>query len=797
VSFLSIAFLAALPLAAAPILLHLFDRRRNVTIKWGAMEFLLEASTRKTSARKLKQWLLLLLRVLAVATLVLALARPMLPGNWLGTNERRELILVLDNSMSTQRSTDAAAVIDAAGSSVNGSDRPGENKLRNTAAVGSPAYERLFDQIIERAKAELADLKPGDTVRILAASPYPVWATAGSFRVGASGQELVYSQLESVRPTSGGSDLLAALFTAVQADAEPVSQKRRVVLITDGQAADWTTEDDKGWRRFQDVLQTAQLPTELDIVEVTSDVAAVANVAVNHVESSRTVVGVDQAFTATAQIKNHSRVAADDCSVRWLVNGNEEHRELVSEIGGGESSDAVWHHSFANPGVYAISCSIDANDRLAADNMATVVVEVVNEVPVLVVESAAGRAEMQQDAYFVMAAMGYVDGEPLESRGVHHPETVTPVGLERTDLSSYRAIVIPNLKSLSKEAIEKLNQYVFDGGGLWLALGPRTDIEVFNQYLFADGEGLAPLALDGIVAEADTDKRKTTINPSLRDHPATKELTDAERLDTSDVKISRRVRFVPPPQDQDVSILLSLTNGEPLAVEKYFGSGRVIVQSVPLRMDQWSDIAKSQAFVVMVQDWLSYLTAPQATRHNLSPGDPIAVQLSDAENTDGVLRTPHGDEIELTADAAGDGVIFRSSRTILSGDYSLELSLSGERLPFHVQRSPRESDLAMLTAEDHKLLADTAGLEQDLLSNGMGGSSHSDPVWPLLLMLLIAFMSAELLLAGLISRERFGSEAIAESSGEFASGDIGLPMAFGNKAVMDSVGADRKQEIEV
>ena len=29
------AFLAALPLATAPILLHLFDRRRNVVIEWG------------------------------------------------------------------------------------------------------------------------------------------------------------------------------------------------------------------------------------------------------------------------------------------------------------------------------------------------------------------------------------------------------------------------------------------------------------------------------------------------------------------------------------------------------------------------------------------------------------------------------------------------------------------------------------------------------------------------------------------------------------------------------------------
>ncbi len=35
-------------------------------IEWGAMQFLEEASTQRTSARRLKQWLLLALRMLAV-----------------------------------------------------------------------------------------------------------------------------------------------------------------------------------------------------------------------------------------------------------------------------------------------------------------------------------------------------------------------------------------------------------------------------------------------------------------------------------------------------------------------------------------------------------------------------------------------------------------------------------------------------------------------------------------------------------------------------------------------------------
>ncbi|MEQ9409191.1 MAG: BatA domain-containing protein [Fuerstiella sp.] len=747
-SFLSIAFLAALPLAAAPILLHLFDRRRNVVIEWAAMEFLLQAATRRTSARRLKQWLLLLLRVLAVTALVLALARPMLPGNWFGTHDRTEVILVLDNSMSTQRSTGDAT---------------------------------LFSQLLRRSRDVLSDLQSGDTVRILAASPYPVWATAAGLRVDAGSAATVVGQLETIRPTDGSSDLLAALFTAVQADFPPDTRSRRVVLLTDGQAADWKVRDENGWRRFQQTLKLSALPTELEIVEIPDAEAQVSNLSVADVRSNRTVVGVNQPFTVTARVTNHSTAAIPGGLLHWRIDGSAEHQEPVPEIGGRDSRALMWHHSFARPGVYAVSCEIDVADRLDSDNRGTVVIEVVNQIPVLVVEGSPGRAEMQQDAYFVQAAMGYRDGEPLLMPGVHYPDRISPAALERSDLSGYPAVIIPNLTDLSEETVERLNHYVFNGGGLWLALGPRTDIERFNQFVFANGDGLAPLALEGIVDESGTENRRTTINPSLRDHPATRELADVERLDTSDVRVFRRIRFVPPAQDQDVSVLLSLTNGEPLAVEKFVGRGRVIVQGVALRMDRWSELAQSQAFVVMIQDWLSYLTQPQATRHNLTPGDPILVHLSDAEHRDAILSTPHGDEIDLAADVLGEDVVFRSSRTILPGNYFLQLGLSGDRIPFHVSRDPAESDLASLTQQDRNMLDATAGLSRGFSDSSLGSSSHRDPVWPLLLMLLIGFMSAELLLAGLISRERFGAEEISEMSEQIAGGDVGFPTVFAAK----------------
>lgn len=744
-SFLSIAFLAALPLAAAPILLHLIDRRRNVVIEWGAMQFLVEAAVRKTRARKLWQWLLLLLRVLAVAALVLALARPMLPGTWFRAADRTETILIVDNSMSMMRETE---------------DGP------------------LFQQAMEQADDELGEIPPGDFVRILAASPYPVWATAGSMRVDAGSRELVADLLRELRPTAGRSDLLAALFTSVQAQPRPTQKQRRIVLLTDGQSADWSLDDEVGWRRFRDLLGSAVVPTELDIVTVDHPAIAKSNLAVDGIESTRTLVGPGQTFTLRARIRNHGRSTAGSCRLTWTVGQDDLHASRVPGLTGGQTHEVLWKHSFSDAGTYRISCRIDADDPLPPDNRATVVVRVVDEVPVLITESAPAGAEMQQDAFFVQAALGWIDGQPLEARSVFVPTVVAPDRLAELDLARHRAVVIPNLKTLSARTARALREFVSEGGGLWIALGPRTDVDAFNQFLFDDGGGLAPLAADRIVDETTSQSGETsvprTIDPFVKDHPATAGLADNERLDVADVSVSRRFRFVPPADDEDVSVLLSLTNGQPLVVEKYVGRGRVIVQAIPLRL-QWSELARSQAFVVMVQDWLNYLTQPRATRHNLAPGEPISIELPQPGSDRSLvvrratLRTPYGDEIELTADLAGYGVAFRSSRTILPGTYSLELGLAGEAIPFHVNRHPRESNLTGLTADENELLGEVAELGRTSTERAASGAENSEPLWPTLLMILIGLTLAELLLSGAIARERFGSDPISETTEHYTA----------------------------
>jgi hypothetical protein len=104
-SFLQPWLLAALPLVALPVIIHLINQRRFQTIQWAAMMFLLAAERMARGYSRLRQWLILLARMLAIAGLVFAVSRPLASG-WLGLaagGQADTTIILLDRSPSMQQ----------------------------------------------------------------------------------------------------------------------------------------------------------------------------------------------------------------------------------------------------------------------------------------------------------------------------------------------------------------------------------------------------------------------------------------------------------------------------------------------------------------------------------------------------------------------------------------------------------------------------------------------------------------------------------------------------------------------
>jgi hypothetical protein len=110
-SFLQPLLLFGLPLLGLPILIHLINRWRHKSLPWGAMMFLLDARRMNRGMARLRFWLIMSMRMLAIAVLFLTMARPLTSGRLglaIGSRANTTLIL-LDRSVSMEQQQLATA----------------------------------------------------------------------------------------------------------------------------------------------------------------------------------------------------------------------------------------------------------------------------------------------------------------------------------------------------------------------------------------------------------------------------------------------------------------------------------------------------------------------------------------------------------------------------------------------------------------------------------------------------------------------------------------------------------------
>src|SRR3972149_2264783 len=100
--FLYPVFLFGLAAASLPILIHLLNRRRLKRIRFPAVRFILLSQKRISRSYRLRHWLLLALRTLAVVLLVLLLANPIFHAG----GGPVAAVVILDNSLSMRWSGD-------------------------------------------------------------------------------------------------------------------------------------------------------------------------------------------------------------------------------------------------------------------------------------------------------------------------------------------------------------------------------------------------------------------------------------------------------------------------------------------------------------------------------------------------------------------------------------------------------------------------------------------------------------------------------------------------------------------
>ncbi|MDQ6476785.1 BatA domain-containing protein [Dyadobacter sp. LHD-138] len=119
-SFLFPSFLWGLLAISVPIAIHIFNFRRTKRIFFTNVAFLKAVETQTRSIRKIKHWLVMTARILAIACLVFAFAQPFLPGKSDASVNRKGITsLYLDNSFSMQNESNSKRYLDIATNRLN------------------------------------------------------------------------------------------------------------------------------------------------------------------------------------------------------------------------------------------------------------------------------------------------------------------------------------------------------------------------------------------------------------------------------------------------------------------------------------------------------------------------------------------------------------------------------------------------------------------------------------------------------------------------------------------------------
>ena len=769
-TFLNSLFLFALPLLAVPLLLHFLKRREQKVYQWGAMRFLQEATTESRRMQLPESLLLLLARCLLVAGLIFALARPLI--NWGSSSAMldRELIVIVDDSLSTARRGDG---------------------------------EQVFDRIRSAAEEVISDTSTNLPFHILLASGGGRWIGEQPQTANSTQGKAALSALSKTQPTSGSGHLMSCVRKAMSAanDRETSIRSRpaqRIVIVTDGLTPAWSDAEASTLTQLQSTIRQSKLPVKIQVVEVESTSSSFRNLSILQIKTDSDRVGVKTGVRLSAEIRNTGDVQTRPCRIVWKIGKRIIGRSEVPSLESEQSTEVFWTHRFKQAGPVAVEAHLVQNsaDNLPEDSFATHSFDVVERIPILIVDnqSQTSEADLQsQPITFLTSALGY-DREGVERsedaddeyQAIFAPTIVSAAEIDSEDLSGFDAVIVVGTENDSPELSDLLMHEVRRGCGVWVMIGSDSNQALFNANWFQEGEGLSPLALvenpneplslDS--TELDSDENKSNdirIHPPSFQHPATRVLSDQQRIDLDQVTLQTHAFFQPLILGDEVSVPLRSNLGQPLVIENSIGRGRVLVQSFPISLNA-TNWPVTNSFVVLIHEWLEYLSGPSARSMNLAAGLPLEWRYEDRGGRPVGLELPDGTKIDLAENAKDYGIdqptgVFRYHSTRLPGTYVARTSIQLEtplEIPFHISPS-REELLAQPMSDDlrQQLMKvgqfDVANSSNELSASAKTFWSQQDeststagghPVWQWIVLGLLGLLLLELLLAGRIGRRR-------------------------------------------
>ncbi|NIP84196.1 MAG: hypothetical protein GTO03_00985 [Planctomycetales bacterium] len=676
-TFPSLFYIWLLPLVALPVLIHLINLLRHRRVSWAAMEFLLESKKKHQNWIRLKQLLLLLARMTAVALIVFMMAGPLLQDQWsrlFGGGKTHHVILLDDSGSMADRWADTSAFGRA------------QDVVRGIVARADRQSTQQFVTLLTFSRAAAG--QPPEILRTLVTTEFAV--EFDSYQNG-----LAVTQL-----SSGPREALEAVEKLLQPDED---ENVVVYLVSDLRSAQWsdTTALRQSCARLHD--QEAQLQLvhcvdaarpNLAITQLGPTPGQQATDVLIRLEVEVTNFGTQTARNVSVQLRKRAFADADDTEGTVTTLGAVTFDRLEPARPVRRSFDVT----FDRPGHHEITARLPG-DPLAADNRRFCVVAVLPEVPVLIVDGGG-----PDDPIFLKTALA---PSPRIRTGLR-PRIAPPTVLRDLPLDPFHAIYLLNIHQLDQVEVEALEAYVRGGGGVVFFAGDATRRDLINNQLYREGEGLFPVRLAApstLLIDRLENAPDVTVD---HQHPIFQR-TFADKYNTwlQKIMVERYFSVAQPfaqADDPNVSVLARLRDGAPLIVEKKFGQGRVLAvltTAAPL-WHNWG--LANPTFIVAMLETQVYLGSFQQADVQRQVGQPLDLQLPPADYLpDVTLVVPRADQRQTLStqatpsDPPSQVLQLRLEATTHSGLYEARLTRSdgqAEARRFAYNVSSVESDLS-------------------------------------------------------------------------------------------------------
>jgi hypothetical protein len=663
ITFLNLALLGGLLAVGIPPLIHLLNRKRFDVVRWGAMQFL-QVSQRTRRRVFLEEVLLMLIRMGLIALMVIALAAPIDSGHWfdfLADRGNRDIVLVIDGSASMGYHSPTGTAHDAA---------------------------KIW------ALALLDDLGPADSVAVIHARHGPAALVPEPTR----DFDAVRTVMQTLPAPRGGCDGPGAVRAAAQMLGKSTAARREVIVLTDGQRHGWADDAAMlGWEMIGTTI--GDNGPRVWVVNLDPERPAdPPNRSLAPLRASRVVASMGQEIVFRSDLQRHGggELPAPG-PLRLSVDGKPV-GDLPAPSATGEQGKVplTVRHRFATPGSHLVTIQTEP-DALPADDRQDFALEVLPQLPVLLVDGDPDAAATHRGADFLRDALAPAR-DPRPSVFVRVvPIAEFQAALLSSDLAgpgtAPRVVVLCNVARLTAEQQSAIGTFVEAGGGVLVAPGARADAEHYSRDLHRGGRGWLPAALTESVGDLSDPAKAAQPMPSSFFHPALELFREPQPGGLGDARFPRYWKLAVPAGGMSAAVA-RLTGGDPFLVEKPIGSGRVLQTCVPLDNTWRTNLVELPAFAPLAHELVYNLSGARSAALNLVPGQPIRYRLpKDAPTTGWVVQPLDGPERPITV---VDGQIVVED-TGDPGVYVLRHAAGGLVRFYVVQQDAAESDLSPWT----------------------------------------------------------------------------------------------------